>query len=138
MKTRKVLLSVLMPIFLLSFPSIGNSRGSFLDQEKQVYDVIIGDWAMETEFQGDLIPALMTLSVKDGKLAGVWVSMDQEMEMIDLEFDGKNLGFKRAMGEGGQTIDFEGIVEGDEISGNYLSPMGGEYKCTGQRKGSDL
>ncbi len=136
MKTRKILLSFLMLVFLLSFPSIGDSRCSFLDQEKQVYDAIIGDWEMETEFQGSLIPALMTLSVKDGKLAGVWVSMDQEMEMIDLEFDGKKLSFKRSMGEGGQTIDFEGIVEGDKISGNYLSPMGGEYKCTGQRKGS--
>ncbi len=137
MKTRKILLSFFMPVFLLSFPSIGNSRCSFLDQEKQVYDAIIGDWEMETEFQGSLIPALMTLSVKDGKLAGVWVSMDQEMEMIDLEFDGKKLSFKRTMGEGGETIDFEGIVNGDKISGKYLSPMGGEYKCTGQRKGSD-
>jgi hypothetical protein len=137
MKTRKILLSLLMPVLLLSFPSIGNSRGSFLDQEKQVYDAIIGDWEMETEFQGSVIPALMTLSVKDGKLAGVWVSMDQEMELIDLKFDGKKLSFKRSMGEGGQTIEFEGIVEGDEISGHYLSPMGGEYKCTGQRKGSE-
>ncbi len=107
-----------------------------LAQEKQVFDAITGDWEMETEFQGDLIPALMTLSIKDGKLAGVWVSMDQEMVMIDLEFDGKKLSFKRTMGEGGETIDFEGIVEGDEIKGKYLSPMGGEYKCTGQRKGS--
>ena len=90
MKTRIVLLSLLMPVFLLAFPSIGNSRDSFLDQEKQAYDAIIGDWEMETEFQGSMIPALMTLSVMEGKLAGVWVSMDQEMDMIDLEFDGKN------------------------------------------------
>ncbi|MBW1855432.1 MAG: hypothetical protein JRJ00_12270 [Deltaproteobacteria bacterium] len=137
MKTRKILLSFFMSVFLLSFPSIGNGLCSFLDLEKQVYDAIIGDWEMETEFQGDLIPALMILSVKDGKLAGVWVSMDQEMEMIDLEFDGKKLSFKRTMGEGGDTIDFEGIVEGDEISGKYLSPMGGEYKCTGERKRSE-
>ena len=137
MKTRIVLLSLLIPVFLLSLPSVGNSRYSFPDQEKQAYDAIIGDWEMETEFQGSMIPALMTLSVKEGKLAGVWVSMDQEMDMIDLEFDGNKLSFKRTMGEGGDTIDFEGIVEGDEISGKYLSPMGGEYKCTGQRKGSE-
>jgi hypothetical protein len=38
------------------------------------------------------------------------------------------------MGQGGDTINFEGIVNGDEISGKYISPMGGEYECTGQRK----
>ncbi len=126
----------MIPVLFLSLPSIGNSNYSSLDQEKQVYDAIIGDWEMETEFQGDVIPAIMTLSVKDEKLTGVWVSMDQEMEMSDLKFDGKNLSFKREMGQGGDTINFEGIVNGDEISGKFISSMGGEYECTGQRKGS--
>lgn len=137
MINRLVLLILLMPVFLLAFPSIGNGLCSFPAQEKQAHDAIIGDWEMETEFQGNSIPAIMTLSIKDGQLVGIWVSMDQEMEMMDLEFDGKKLSFKRTMGEGGETIDFEGIVEGDEISGKYLSPMGGEYKCTGRRKGSE-
>ncbi len=135
MKTGKLLLGLVMFIFFFSIPSIGNSRFNFLNQEKQGYDAIIGDWEMETEFQGSLIPAVMTLSVKDGKLTGVWVSMDQEMELIDLKFDGKNLSFKRTMGVGGSTIDFEGIVNGDKIGGKYTSPMGGEYECFGQRKG---
>lgn len=134
MKTRKILFSLMMSAFLLSLPLIGNSSFTSLDQEKQVYDSIIGDWEMTTEFQGSFIDAVMTLSVKEGKLTGVWVSMDQEMEMIDLKFDGKNLNFKREMGQGGDTINFEGIVNGDEISGKYISPMGGEYECTGQRK----
>ena len=136
MKTRKVLLSIVMTIFLLSLFSMGESSFTFLNQEKQAYDDIIGDWEMETEFQGDVIPAIMTLSVEDGKLTGVWVSMDQEMEMIDLKFDGKNLSFKREMGLGGDTINFEGLVDGDEISGKFISPMGGEYECTGHRKES--
>ena len=72
--------------------------------------------------------------MKDGKLTGIWVSMDQEMKLTGLELDGNKLTFKRTMGQGGQTIDFEGTVQGDEISGRYLSPMGGEYKCTGKRK----
>lgn len=134
MKIKKVLFSLVMIAFLLSLPSIGNGSFISLDQEKQVYDAIIGDWEMETEFQGSFIDAVMTLSVKEGKLTGVWVSMDQEMEMIDLKFDGKNMSFKREMGQGGDTINFEGIVNGDEISGKYISPMGGEYECTGQRK----
>jgi hypothetical protein len=105
-----------------------------MNQEKQIYEAIIGDWEMETEFQGSIIPAVMTLSVRDGKLEGVWVSMDQEMELIDLKFDGEKLSFKRTMGEGGTTIDFEGTVKGNEISGKYFSPMGGEYDCKGKRK----
>jgi signal peptidase I len=84
--------------------------------------------------QGSIIPAVMTLSVRDGKLKGIWVSMDQEMELIDLKFDGEKLSFKRTMGEGGDTINFDGTVKGNEISGKYISPMGGEYKCTGKRK----
>ncbi len=105
-----------------------------IGQEKQTYEAIIGDWEMETEFQGSIIPAVMTLSVRDGKLEGVWVSMDQEMELIELKFDGKKLSFKRTMGEGGVTIDFDGTVKSNEISGKHKSPMGGEYKCTGKRK----
>ena len=136
MKTRKYFLNFLLTLFLLTLPLIGNSHSTSLDQEKSVNDAIIGDWEMETEFQGSLIPAVMTLSVMDGKLTGVWVSMDQEMEMIDLTFDGKKLSFKREMGVGGDTIAFEGNIEGDKISGKFLSPMGGEYKCTGKRKGA--
>ncbi len=136
MKIRKILLSLVITAFLLSLPSIGNSSYTSLDQEKNVYDAIIGDWDMETEFQGDVYPAVMTLSIEDGKLTGVWVSMGQEMEMIDLKFDGKKLSFKREMGQGGSTISFEGIVDGDEINGKYASPMGDDIVCTGRRKGS--
>ncbi len=135
MKIRKILFGLVMTVFLLSLPSIGNSNFTFLDQEKQAYDAIIGDWDMETEFQGDVYPAVMTLSVEDGKLIGVWASMGQEMEMIDLKFDGKNLSFKREMGQGGSTINFEGVVNGDEITGKYASPMGDDLVCTGKRKG---
>ena len=135
MKTGKILLSLVMTVFLLSLFSMGDSSLTFLDQEKQVYDAIVGDWDMETEFQGEVYPAVMTLSVEDGKLIGVWASMGQEMEMIDLKFDGKNLSFKREMGQGGDTINFEGIVEGDEINGKYASPMGDDLVCSGKRKG---
>ncbi len=136
MKIRKILLSLVITAFLLSLPSIGNSSYTSLDQEKNVYDAIIGDWDMETEFQGDVYPAVMTLSIEDGKLTGVWVSMGQEMELRDLIFEGKKLSFKREMGQGGSTISFEGIVDGDEINGKYASPMGDDIVCTGRRKGS--
>ena len=54
--------------------------------------------------------------------------------MIDLKFDGKNLSFKREMGQGGSVINFEGVVNGDEINGKYESPMGDDIVCTGKRK----
>jgi len=134
MKTCKILHCFLMLLFFLSLTPLGNSYDASMNQEKQIYEAIIGDWEMETEFQGSMIPAVMTLSVRDGKLEGVWVSMDQEMELIDLKFDGEKLSFKRTMGEGGDTINFDGTVKGNEISGKYISPMGGEYECTGKRK----
>ena len=133
MKTFKILHCFLLFLFSLSLAPLGNSYDAPMNQE-QIYEAIIGEWEMETEFQGSIIPAVMTLSVKDGKLEGVWVSMDQEMELIDLRFDGDKLSFKRTMGVGGTTIEFEGTVKGDEISGKYLSPMGGEYECRGKRK----
>ncbi len=135
MKTGKILLSLVMTVFLLSLFSMGDSIFIHLDQDEQAYETIVGDWDMETEFQGEVYPAVMTLSVEDGKLIGVWASMGQEMEMIDLKFDGKNLSFKREMGQGGSTINFEGVVDGDEISGKYASPMGDDIVCTGKRKG---
>jgi hypothetical protein len=137
MKAYKILLCFLMLVFFLSLTPLGNSYDASMNQEKRIYEAIIGDWEMETEFQGSIIPAVMTLSVKDGKLEGVWVSMDQEMELIDLEFDGEKLSFKRTMGEGGAIINFEGTVKGDKISGKYTSPMGGEYECTGKRKSTE-
>ncbi len=133
MKTYKISQCFLMLLFFLSLTPLGNSYHASMDQEKQIYKAILGDWEMETEFQGSIIPAVMILSVRDGKLEGVWESMDQEMELIDLKFDGEKLSFKRTMGEGGDTINFEGTVKGDEISGKYISPMGGEYECTGKR-----
>ena len=105
-----------------------------IGQEKQIYEAITGDWEMETEFQGSIIPAVMTLSIRDGKLEGVWASMDQEMELIDIKLNDEKLSFKRTMGEGGVTINFEGTVRANKINGKYISPMGDEYKCTGKRK----
>lgn len=138
MKTRKIILCLMTTVFLLSLFSMGDScfTVTILDQDNQAYETIVGDWDMETEFQGEVYPAVMTLSVEDGTLTGVWASMGQEMEMIDLKFDGKNLSFKREMGQGGDTINFEGVVNGDEITGKYASPMGDDIVCTGKRKKS--
>jgi len=119
-------LTASLGLIILCLPSLAHQAG-------KKYDAIVGDWEMETEFQGQLIPATMTLSVKEGKLTGVWVSQNQEMELTELKFDGKKLTFDRTMGQGGQTISFEGTVEGDKIAGKYVSPMA-DLKCSGKRK----
>ena len=97
------------------------------------YDAVVGTWDMITEFQGQEIPAVMTLSIEDGELTGVWSAMDQEMTMTDLELEGNVLTFRRTMGQGGQGLAFEGTVDGATITGAY-SAMGNELKCTGKRR----
>ena len=99
-----------------------------------VAERLVGEWAMFTEFQGDHIPATMIISLKDGKFAGVWISTGQEMKLMELEFDGKAITFKRTMGAGGLPLEFDGTLENDEISGHYLIPSGQRLPCKGKRK----
>ena len=97
------------------------------------HDAFLGSWEMTTAFQGQEIPTTMTLSIEEGKLVGVWASQGGEMTMADLVVEGAKLTFSRSMGRGGQQLQFEGTLEGDEINGKYVTGMG-EMVCTGKRK----
>ena len=94
---------------------------------------LLGAWEMKTAFQGEFIPATMTLKLEEGKLTGVWSSQGMEMPMTDIVFKKGTLRFKRTMGPGGASLAFEGTVEGDKISGQYTGPMG-ELESNGERK----
>lgn len=126
---RRVLTVVSLSILLVASTAVA-ALLTQSDDEK----ALVGVWEMTTEFQGQEMPATMTLSISDGKLVGVWKSMGQEMDMTAIEVDGQQISFKRPMGRGGDELSFEGTVDGNEIDGKYISPMGGEYKCTGKRK----
>ncbi len=93
---------------------------------------IVGDWAMKTDAGGQSIEAIMSLSVANGQLVGMWKSMGREMKMTDLKIEGNRLSFKRAMGPE-QVLSFTGSVDGNAISGAYKSDFG-EMPCKGKRK----
>ncbi len=93
---------------------------------------IVGEWEMETEFQGNTIGATMLISVNEGKLVGTWTSQGREMEMKNLKFEANKLTFSRSVSENAE-LKFEGTVEGNGIKGAYTGAFG-ELKCTGVRK----
>ena len=94
---------------------------------------LLGAWEMKTAFQGEFIPATMTLKFEEGKLTGVWASQVMEMPMTDIVFKKGKLRFKRTMGPGGASLAFEGTVTGGKISGKYTGTMG-DLESSGQRK----
>jgi len=93
---------------------------------------VLGRWEMKTELGDNAIEATMTLSVKDGKLAGTWTSQGNDMEMLDLTLSGDKLTFKRTI-PGGQDLKFQGTIKGNRISGHYTGPFG-KLRSTGSRK----
>lgn len=107
------------------------TAGSF---QEDAAEALIGEWEMVTQFQGQEIPATMVVSLEDDGYVGVWRSMGEEMPMTNIKVEGNKLTFNRTMGVGGAELTFEGTIEGDTITGKWLSDMGGEYVCTGKKK----
>lgn len=95
-------------------------------------NVAVGVWAMNTKFGGREIPATLTIDETEGELSGTWKSQGQVMDLIDLTFVGPKLSFRRMMGNEGETLDFEGTIDGDAIRGKYSGPFG-ELVCNGTR-----
>jgi len=96
-------------------------------------EAAVGEWEMVTEFQGQQIAATMTILLEDGKLVGIWTSRGQDMPMRDIDLDGATLTFSRGMGRGGAMLSFEGTIEGNVVTGKWISEMG-ELSTSGKRK----
>ncbi len=120
--SRKALLSVVAVVLVVA-PGFASAQ----------QEAVVGEWEMVTDFQGQQIAATMKISVEDGELVGVWTSQGEDIPMREVKIDGETLTFNREMGRGGATLSFEGTVEGDEISGRWISDMG-ELPCSGKRK----
>ncbi|MFQ5411809.1 MAG: SGNH/GDSL hydrolase family protein [Phycisphaerae bacterium] len=95
------------------------------------FAAVLGDWKMETRLGDDTIEATMSLSLKDGRLAGLWKSRGREMEMTDIRLEGNRLSFKRALSQE-MTLAFDGTIRNTRIEGKYTGPMG-DLICTGTR-----
>ncbi|MFT4537834.1 MAG: hypothetical protein ACI841_000084 [Planctomycetota bacterium] len=94
---------------------------------------ITGVWNMESDLQGRTIPANLILTKDDaGGLSGVWESMNQEMELSAVAFDGSVLRFKRPMGGAGELMAFEGSVVDGELHGMQTAGAM-EIPCIGKR-----
>lgn len=93
---------------------------------------IVGDWDMETKLGDRSIDAVMTLTIKDGRLTGVWKSMGREMPLSDIAFDGTTLSFKRSIGPE-QELTFTGTLKRDKINGKYAGPFG-DIESNGERR----
>ncbi|MBI1784658.1 hypothetical protein HYR69_05890, partial [Candidatus Sumerlaeota bacterium] len=87
---------------------------------------ILGDWAMKMDYQGNLIDAKLNFTEKDGKLAGKWSSQRGDNELTNIKFEGNKVTFTRTIKLQDQTFDleYEGVIEGDKITGKYTTPMG--------------
>ena len=98
-------------------------------------DALVGVWDMSTEFQGQQIPATMTVELLDGELVGIWASQGGEMAMVDIVVEGNAISFGRRMGTDGPMLRFEGTLDGDAIEGKFVTEQG-ELRCTGRRRDS--
>ena len=98
-------------------------------------EALVGVWDMATEFQGQQIPATMTIELEDGELVGTWASQGGEMAIVDLVLDGSSISFGRRMGADGPMLRFDGTLDGDAIEGKFVTGQG-ELPCTGQRRES--
>ena len=117
----------------LILPAVAVAEGPAGLLQDEAVEAVLGTWDMVTEFQGEGMPATMTIAIEDDELVGVWASMGGEMEMTNILVYGTTLSFQRTMGQGGMVMTFEGTVDGDTISGKWITDMG-ELPCSGERK----
>lgn len=84
--------------------------------------LLSGKWVV----QADMFSITLSFLKKGNLIVGKMVLPMGESELIDIEFDGKNLVFSTSVDFGGRIIDVsaDAQIEGDKIKGNITSPMG--------------
>ena len=92
---------------------------------------LVGTWEMQTDFNGQMIDAVMTLTFDGRGFEGTWSSMGREMEITDIRYNGERLRFKRAISPD-QTLEFSGKVGETSIEGGWTGDMG-ELECSGTK-----
>ena len=95
---------------------------------------VAGVWDMTTDLDGMDIPATLTLSVKDGKLEGLWQSQGRDMKLTGLVYEAPKLRFKRSLRQG-MDLSFAGTIRDGKLTGIYSTPFG-ELGSRGTRQGA--
>lgn len=100
---------------------------------------LVGEWDMKMDYQGNMIDSKMIVKKgDDGALTGVWSSERGESALENVKIDGNKVTFTRTVEVQGQQYElaFEGIIDGNTITGAYDTPMGA-LDVTGARAGGD-
>lgn len=96
---------------------------------------ITGDWMMTSEFNGQKMTSILSLSRgEDNQLKGRWINFMGVSELKEVKFEDGKLTFTQVFRFGDQenTSNFEGMIEQNALSGT-LKGERGEFKMEGKR-----
>jgi hypothetical protein len=96
---------------------------------------ITGDWMMTSEFNGQKMTQILSLSRgQDNQLKGRWISFMGVTDLKDVKFENGKLTFVQVFKFGDQesTSNFEGTLEQNALTGT-LKGERGEFKMEGKR-----
>ena len=99
----------------------------------------VGEWALESNAQGQITPFTLTITKENNVLKGKITSEQYgSQNLTDLKFANGELTYTRNLEIGGQavTMNFKGKIEGDKLTGAYVV-QGFELPVTGNRKSAD-
>ncbi|HUP22195.1 MAG TPA: hypothetical protein VNB06_04570 [Thermoanaerobaculia bacterium] len=96
-----------------------------------------GTWTLDLDFQGNAVTVTMVITETDGKLGGTWTTPRgaAELESVTVE-DGKLVAsWTREVQGQSASLSYEGTIDGDTITGQMVTPMGG-MMANGKRAGA--
>lgn len=96
---------------------------------------ILGDWDLELDIGGQMMPLTLSLSESDGELQGRISSDQGDVELTEEKYENGELTFKLNVEEMGMEFDFKGSLEGEKMVATFSSDMG-EMPLSGFRAGA--
>lgn len=100
---------------------------------------IAGTWDYNMEGMGQSVEGTLEFSNTDGELSGTLSNsqMPGDAELVNLVLEGNTLTFDAPIDFGGQsiTLEFEVVIEGDELEGSVTISQFGQLEIEAYRKG---
>jgi len=113
-------------------------EGTLQGEAKSGAEAIVGTWEMTINTPArENIEKLVITKNADGTLAGKWEGRRGESTISNVKLEGNKLTFKRTSNFGGREMiaDYEGTVEGDKITGKFITERG-EREANATRAGA--
>lgn len=97
-------------------------------------DEILGDWDVELNMAGNMLPGKLVVTKEGDALKGVLTTPTGPMEIDEIKFDGEKISFAQTATilEQEMLVSFEGTLDGDTFSGILTSDLG-PMPVTGKR-----